>query len=336
MRWGIISTGRIARVFADHLPSSRTGRLVAVASRDVARVHGFGDVRAHGSYEALLADDGVDAVYIATPHPMHARWAIAAAGAGKHVLCEKPLAMNASEVEAILQAARAGGVFLMEAFMYRCHPQTSKLVELLRDGAIGDVRAIEAVHSFKAPDVPTSRLLANELGGGGIMDVGCYCVSGARLVAAVALGADGDIEPVELTGSGRIGVTDVDDWATATLRFDGPITAQLATGIRVDQQPLLRVVGSAGSIVLHEPWLPDVRGAAEIVVRRSGAPDEVIDVSSDRGLYAYQADVLADAVAAGAREASFPACTWADSHANARTLDRWRAAVGVSYEADRG
>jgi predicted dehydrogenase len=335
LRWGIISTGRIARVFAEHLPTSNTGRLVAVASRDAARVSGFGDVRAHGSYEQLLADADVDAVYIATPHPMHARWAIAAAEAGKHVLCEKPLTMNAAEAQDVVDAARRSGVFLMEAFMYRCHPQTAKLVELLRARAVGEVRGIEAVHSFRAPDVPDSRLLANALGGGGIMDVGCYCASGSRLVAGAALGLDDAAEPIDVQGSGHVGVTNVDDWATATLRFDGGITAQLATGIRVDQQPLLRVVGSQGSIVLHEPWLPDVRGATGIVIKRAGHTDEVIRVPTDRGLYAYQVDVLAEAVQRGAAQAAFPACTWADSLANARTLDRWRAAVGVTYEADR-
>ncbi len=334
MRWGIISTGRIAHVFADHLQSSQRGRLVAVASRDISRVRGFGDVRAHGSYEALLADGEVDAVYIATPHPMHARWAIAAAEAGKHVLCEKPLAMNFAEAEAVVEAARRHGVFLMEAFMYRCHPQTKALVELLRSGAIGEVRAIEAVHSFRAPDVPTSRLLSSELGGGGILDVGCYCVSGARLVAAAVMGADGGVEPVEVTGSGHIGVTGVDDWATATLRFDRGLVAQLATGIRVDQRPKLAIIGSEGSILMGEPWLPDVRGASNIVIRRAGHADEVVKARGERGLYAYQADVVADAVAEGATQASFPACTWADSLAQASTIDRWRSAVGVSYAPD--
>src|SRR5690349_8015078 len=121
MRWGIISTGRIAGVFARDLPTSDTGKLVAVGSRDIERARSFGkNVRAHGSYEALLADDDVEAVYIATPHPMHAQWAIRAAEAGKHILCEKPIAMNLAEAEAVIEAAHRNGVFLMEAFMYRC------------------------------------------------------------------------------------------------------------------------------------------------------------------------------------------------------------------------
>jgi len=333
LRWGIISTGRIARVFADQLTTSTSGRLVAVASRDRARAEAFGAPHAHADYDDLLSDDDVDAVYIATPHPLHAMWAIRAAEAGKHILCEKPLAMNIAEAEAVIEAARRHNAFLMEAFMYRCHPQTSALVELLRSQKIGDVRVIEAIHSFAGSDSPTSRLLANDLGGGGILDVGCYCMSGARLVASVALGVVA-AEPLDVSGTAHIGATDVDEWAVAALRFDGGIVAHLSTGVRVDQPPRLAIYGSRGTIVLTEPWLPDVRGAPEITVT-SGDATEVIRSVTDRGLYAYEADVVALSVAEGRTEADFPACTWDDTLANARALDRWRRAVGVSYDADQ-
>jgi aryl-alcohol dehydrogenase-like predicted oxidoreductase len=191
------------------------------------------------------------------------------------------------------------------------------------------------VHAFRAPDIPDSRLLANELGGGGILDVGCYCVSGARLVAGVALGISGRAEPIDLEATGHVGVTGVDDWAKATLRFDGGIVAELSTAVRVDEPPRLEIIGTEGSILLNEPWLPDARGKAGIVVRRKGRlRKEVVRVRGDRGLYAYQADVLADAVAAGRTQAEFPAPTWDDTVANMRTLDRWRAAVGVSHPPD--
>jgi predicted dehydrogenase/aryl-alcohol dehydrogenase-like predicted oxidoreductase len=333
LRWGIISTGRIARVFANDLKATDSGRLVAVASRDLDRARAFGDATAYGSYDELLADDEVDAVYIATPHPMHARWAIRAAEAGKHVLCEKPLGMNLAEAQAVVEAARSRGVFLMEAFMYRCHPQTQALVDLLTSRAIGDVHVIEAVHSFRGPGDPSSRLLAKELGGGGILDVGCYCVSGARLVASAALGVEA-ADPVRVTGTGHIGATGVDEWAVGTLGFDGGIVAHLATGVRVDQPPRLAIYGSEGSIVLRAPWLPGLHGHPEIVVRR-GRDEEVVRSKAKGGLYALEADVVARCVAAGERQAPFPACTWNDTLANARTLDRWRHAVGVTYEADK-
>src|SRR5262245_34718066 len=137
LNWGILGTGAIARKFARALVPSRTGRLLAVASRQQAPADAFardfGITRAHGTYQALLDDKDVDAVYISTPHPFHAEWAICAARAKKHILCEKPIAMNHAEAMAIIEAARENGVFLMEAFMYRCHPQTQKLMELLRD-----------------------------------------------------------------------------------------------------------------------------------------------------------------------------------------------------------
>src|SRR5947207_8248822 len=132
-----------------------------------------------GSYDALLADAQVQAVYIATPHPLHAEWAIKSANARKHVLVEKPMGLNHAEAMAIVEAAIANDVFLMEAFMYRCHPQTRKLVQLLQSGAIGDVRVIHASFAFHWPKPwnPVSRLTSNALGGGGILDVGCYCTS---------------------------------------------------------------------------------------------------------------------------------------------------------------
>ena len=136
LRWGILGTGAIANTFATALPQSRTGRLVAVGSRTADSARKFaarhGDGRAHGSYDALLADPEVDAVYIATPHPQHAEWCIRAARAGKHILCEKPITLNHAEAMVVAEAAREAGVFLMEAFMYRCHPQTQRIVELIR------------------------------------------------------------------------------------------------------------------------------------------------------------------------------------------------------------
>ncbi|MCM8788874.1 MAG: Gfo/Idh/MocA family oxidoreductase, partial [Candidatus Omnitrophica bacterium] len=233
LSWGIISTGSIAGAFAEGIGKSETGSLVAVASRDIKKAQVFAEKfnvpKAYGSYEQLLQDSLVEAVYIATPHPTHAEWAIKAAEAGKHILCEKPIGINHAEAMAIIEAAAENNVFLMEAFMYRCHPQTKKLVELLQQKVIGDVRVIQATFSFYASFNPESRLYNNSLGGGGILDVGCYCTSMARLVAGVA--TTGEIaEPVELKGYGHIGSTGVDEWAIAAVKFPNDIVAQLSTG----------------------------------------------------------------------------------------------------------
>src|SRR3954466_6670488 len=174
LRWGILGTGRIASAFAAALAETDSGTLVAVASRDQATADRFGDKfgvpHRHAAYELLLADPDVDAVYIATPHPHHAEWAIRTAEAGKHILCEKPLTLNQPTSMAVVDAARRNDVFLMEAFMYRCHPQTQELVALIRGGAIGEVRLIEATFSFRSGSAPDSRLYSNALGGGGILD----------------------------------------------------------------------------------------------------------------------------------------------------------------------
>ena len=187
IRWGIIGTGRIAREYANALMEAQDNRLLAVASRRAEAAEAFAlpypNVTAQQTCQQLLDDPEVDAVYIATPHPQHAEWTIRALQSGKHVLCEKPLGINHSEVMAMVDAAAQSGRFLMEAFMYRCHPQTRRLLELVNDGAIGELRHIEASFGFHAPFDARSRLFANDLAGGGILDVGCYPMSAARLLA---------------------------------------------------------------------------------------------------------------------------------------------------------
>jgi predicted dehydrogenase/aryl-alcohol dehydrogenase-like predicted oxidoreductase len=337
VRWGILSTGAIAHRFATELADSQTGRAIAVASRSADTAEAFGDAhgidRRHSTYQSLLDDSEVDAVYIAPPHPQHAEWAIRAAEAGKHILCEKPLALNYAEAEAVVEAARRHDVFLMEAFMYRCHPQTRRLVELLREGAIGDVRVVEAVHSFKGSSDPAGRLLANELGGGGILDVGCYCMSGARLVVGASQGV-AFADPTDISGAAHIGASRVDEWAVASLAFEGGIVAHLATGVQVYQPPVLIVHGDLGSITVPAPWLPGVDGArmTEILVHRAGAPLERVAVEAERGLYANEADQVGACIRAGKRESS--AMSSADTLGNMASLDRWRATVGVVYDSE--
>src|SRR4051812_30052947 len=172
LAWGILGTGSIANAFAEGLATSQTSHLIAVGSRSKESADKFADkhkvATRHASYEALLADPKVQAVYIATPHPLHAEWAMKCADANKHVLVEKPIGMNHAQAMAIIEAAVANDVFLMEAFMYRVHPQTLKLVELLKQKVIGDVKMIQATFSFHWPKPwnDTSRITSNALGGG--------------------------------------------------------------------------------------------------------------------------------------------------------------------------
>ncbi|MBI4580490.1 MAG: Gfo/Idh/MocA family oxidoreductase [Planctomycetes bacterium] len=336
--WGIISTGRIAGSFARALATSRRGELVAVASRTAQAAEQFAATfkapRWHASYEALLDDPAVQAVYIATPHPVHAEWAIRAAQAGKHILCEKPLTMNHAEAVDVIEAARRHDVFLMEAFMYRCHPQTHRLVELIRGGTIGEARVIQATFSFNAPYDPAGRIYANELGGGGILDVGCYCASMARLIAGVAAGGD-FAEPTDVAGFGQVGPTGVDHHAVACLGFPGDIVANLATGVDVNMENVVRIFGSKGHVHVPTPWTPGTNGGTtRIHVHVEGKPHaRTIPVQTDRWLFAIEADVVAENL--DRRQARPPAMTWDDTLGNMKTLDRWRAAVGVAYHCER-
>jgi predicted dehydrogenase/aryl-alcohol dehydrogenase-like predicted oxidoreductase len=352
LSWGILGTGTIARTFACALPSSRTGRLVAVASRTVEKARQFvnehavrpHDVTAYGDYDALLSDPAVQAVYISTPHPEHAYWAVRCAAARKHVLCEKPIGLNDAEAAAIVEAAREHGVFLMEAFMYRCHPQTARIVELIREKAIGDVRVIQAAFGFRAPYDPQSRLYNNRLAGGGILDVGCYPVSMARLLAGAAVGKP-FADPTDVQGVARLGATGVDEHATAVLKFPGDIAANVATAVAVELDNTVRVFGTDGHLFIPNPWIPAREGGeVTFYLHKAGAKEpEPITVKADRNLYAYEADVAAEgiwrtssAAASGPRgQAAPPAMTWDDTLGNARTLTRWRRSVGLTYEAER-
>ncbi|HEY4023076.1 MAG TPA: aldo/keto reductase [Pseudonocardiaceae bacterium] len=333
LAWGILGPGGIARAFAGQLPQSKTGQLVAVASRDLARANDFakefGADKAYGDYAALLADDEVDAVYVATPHPWHFEWSLRAINAGKHVLCEKPLTLNHAWSMALVEAARRADVFLMEAYMYRCHPQTRRLVELIGSGAIGEVRHVESSFSFAADVRTDGRLYDPNLGGGGILDVGGYPMSMARLIAGAATG-QAFADPVSVTAVGRIGETGVDEWTTASLRFADGVTAAVSCGIRLARENTLRVLGSEGYLVVEQPWLPSRTEATTIELHRVGAETQEI-VIEPRGLYAAEADT----VAAHLADRQAPEMSWADTLGNMAALDRWRAEIGLVYPHER-
>lgn len=335
--WGILATGRIAGIFAQGVARSQQSRLVAVGSRSGAGAERFarefGVPRAHASYEALLADPEVQAVYIATPHPQHVEWAVKAAEAGKHILCEKPLGLNHAEGMVMAEAARRQGVLLMEAFMYRCHPQTAKIVELVRSGVLGEIRLIQAAFGFNAGFNPESRLWANAAAGGGILDVGCYPVSMARLIAGAAAGR-AFADPVAVTGAGQLHPeTGVDVVAAATLKFAGGIVAQVATSVGVHQDNSLRIYGTAGMLHVPSPWIPPSEGAEARMMLTVGGKAEEITVVAAGALYGLEADAVATALAAGQREV--PAMAVADTLGNLATLDRWRAAIGLVYEQEK-
>ncbi len=337
LRWGLLNTGSIAKAFANGVRKSELGILTAVGSRSLESAQRFASEfeipKAHGSYEALLADPEVDAVYISTPHPHHAAWAVKAAEAGKHVLCEKPLTMNAAEAMVVEAAARENDVLLMEAFMFRCSPLCAKLVEIVESGVLGELRVIEAVFSFKAGFNPEGRLFNNALGGGGILDVGCYTMTAARRLAGAALGLP-FAEPLELRGSANLLETGVDGWAVASLKFPGGILAQLSTGVQLQQENRIVLVGTEATLRSKNPWIPAKEGGSNLIeLERPGHKAEEILVESAEWLYGIEADTFARAALAGLRDV--PELPIADTVGNMRALDQWRQSAGLTYEAEK-
>jgi predicted dehydrogenase len=243
----------------------------------------------------------VQAVYIATPHPQHIEWVIKAARAGKHVLCEKPISLTRTEALPAVEACRAAGVLLMEAFMYRCHPQTAKIVEIVRSGALGRIGLVQAAFGYANAFDATSRFWNRALGGGGILDVGCYPVSFSRLIA----GADRGVafaEPVKVSGAvQRHPQTGVDTWAAATLEFASGMIAQVSTSIAVTQDNSARVYGTDGWLHIPQPWIPARESGVVKFFQYRGAetaPQEIV-IESGEWLYGLEADAFAAALQAG-------------------------------------
>ncbi|MDP6380171.1 MAG: aldo/keto reductase, partial [Phycisphaerae bacterium] len=337
VKWGILGTGKIAHTLARAIGASRTGELVAVGSRRAETAAEFANEfnvsKAYASYDELLADADVQAIYISLPNHLHAEWTIKCAEAGKHILCEKPLATNHAEAMAAVDAVRFHDVFLMEAFMYRCHPQTARLAEMIRDGAIGEVRLIQSNFSYNMGPQYENIRLSNPAAGGAIMDVGCYTVSISRLVAGASLGTD-FAQPVEVKGCAHIGdVSRVDEQSTAALKFDGGIVANVACGTQVAADATLCIWGSKGHILVANPWFPG-KGESHITLRRDGAEAEDIVVTAEDELYSIEVDTVARHIEN--RQAPAPCMTWEDSLGNMRILDRWRKSVGLVFDAEKG
>lgn len=225
-----------------------------MASRDGARAQAYasehGIARAHGSYDALLGDDELDAVYISLPNGMHHEWTLNAVEAGKHVLVEKPYSRRAAEAEEAWDAADRAGVVVMEAFMWRHHPQAAKARSLVAEGAIGRLRTIRTTFSFPLYDHANVRMVA-DLDGGALMDVGCYCISGARLLGG---------EPERVFGEQVLGPTGVDVDFYGTLRFPNDVVAQFDASFTLPKRQRLEAVGEEGTLVLEAPWRSDWGG----------------------------------------------------------------------------
>jgi len=285
LRLGLLSTARINGAVLAGAAATDAVEVAAVASRDHARAEAYaaehGIARAHGSYEALLADPDVDAVYVSLPNSLHVEWSIRALEAGKHVLCEKPLTRRPADAEAAFGAAERAGRILAEAFMWRHHPQALRLQELLRDGAVGEVRMVRAAFSFTSVREGDVRLQAS-LDGGALMDVGCYCVSGLRLAAG---------EPVLVSGRQVTGGEGVDVRFTGTAAFAGGALASFDCGLDLPRRAQLEVIGADGVLFLADPWF----GRSPVIELRRDGETELVEAQA-ADAYACELEDFAAAV----------------------------------------
>lgn len=311
LRWGVLSTANIGRVAVNPaIQSSANGVLVAVASRGADRARDFAEAtgipRWHGTYEGLIEDPEVDAVYVPLPNSLHREWAIRAAQAGKHVLCEKPLALTETECREMEDAATQAGVLLMEAFMYRFHPRTQRVVELTRQGYLGAFRNLRSTFTFRLTR-PGNIRMDPELGGGALMDVGCYCVNVARTVAGA--------EPVEVHARANWADTGVDAEMTGLLRFADGAMAHFDCALTQERCEAYEVQGEDGYLRVPRAFLPGTADAVMEEVRGRGARTDHVVPGADE--YRLMVEHFADCALTGA-PLRYPA---SEAALNMRTIE---------------
>ncbi len=307
LHWGLLSTARINRALIPPLRVSPRNRLLAVGSRSQDSANAYAREwnipKAHASYEALLADPEIDVIYNSLPNHLHKEWTIKAVEAGKHVLCEKPIGLTPAEVDEMAAAAQKHGKVVAEAFMYRHHPQTLKVKELVESGAIGKLQLIRGSFTFRMKTEVNIRLNP-EMGGGSIWDVGCYPISYARYLAGA--------EPVEVFGAQVRGASGVDDSFFGQMKFPGEIYAQFDSGFRTPYRTHLEVVGSEGTITVPSPFKP---GLDESITLYREDRTEQLSIPRQE-LYIGEVEDLADCILTG----KTPRVTLADSRANVAAI----------------
>lgn len=307
LNWGLLSTARINRAVIKPLRASKRNQLLAVASRTQESADNYAREwsipRTHGSYNALLADPDIDVIYNPLPNHLHAEWTIKAVQAGKHVLCEKPLALSVQEVDAIRDAARKHGRIVMEGFMYRHHPQTLKVQELVKSGSLGTLKLIRGSFSFLLTREGDVRLNP-AMGGGSIWDIGCYPISYARMVVGT--------NPLEVFGWQVTGPTGIDETFAGQLRFANDVLAQFDSSFVVPFHTFMEIVGSEGTLNIPRPFRPETD---ENIYLTRGDKTETIKVPGQE-LYTGEVENMADAILLGQE----PRVSLEDSRANVAVI----------------
>lgn len=290
LNWGLLSTARINRALIKPINASKRTRLLAVASRSISSAEAYAREwkipRAHGSYEALLADPEIDVVYNSLPNHLHAEWTIKALQAGKHVLCEKPIALSLSELDGMAQAAKKSGTVLAEAFMYRHHKQTLKVKEIIDSGEIGKIQLIKGAFTFTLDREDNYRWMT-KMGGGSIWDVGCYPISYARMLVGA--------EPVEVFGWQVTGQGGSDDSFIGQMKFNDGIHAQFDCGFRSPSRSMIEVVGSEATLSIPNPFKPGLKN--EVFLTRKEKTKKI--TVSGTELYLGEVEDMCDVILFG-------------------------------------
>ena len=342
IRWGIIGPGSIAHNFADALKQAYSGELIAIASKTSTKLQEFGNKYQiknefrFNDYDTLLENENIDAVYIATPHVFHADLSIRAAGKGKHILCEKPGAVNFAEASKVIEKIKEAGVFYKEGFMYRCHPQIPALINIIKKNTIGKIKRITSSFGFDMQKVIADhRLFDKKLAGGAILDVGLYPVSLSRMVAGAAVGKK-FINPVSISAKARIGETGVDEIASAKLTFENDIIAEVSTAIMQNMDNNAVIEGDIGKIIIDDPWMPGKDGGpynTKIRIIKDGK-EEIEEFKGPEHLFFFEAELASQTIAKQRTEVPHPGMTWDDTLGNIKVLDMWRKEIGYNLDED--
>lgn len=323
VRWGILGPGNIAKRFASDLKRTEGAVLQAIASRSADRAEAFreqfGGETIHTSYEALAEDPNVDIVYVATPHVFHLECSKLCLDRGKPVLCEKPLAINAAQVRDMVECARRNDTFLMEGMWTRFFPIMGEVRKRIGDGAIGEVRMVQADFGFRCGWNPESRLLSPALGGGGLLDVGVYPMSFFFMLLGT---------PIEVQGQAHVGETGVDEQAAWICKYAKGELAIGATGVQTATPQVGTIIGTEGRITLDSPWWKPAR----MTVASKGSDPEVIEMPYDGGGFQFEAAAVGQAVSDGLKE--HPLMPLDESIAIVETMDSLRAQWGVKYPCE--
>ena len=342
IRWGIIGPGSIAHNFADALKQAYSGELISIASRTSNKLEEFGNKYQiknefrFNDYDALLENEKIDAVYIATPHVFHADLSIRAAGKGKHILCEKPAAVNFAEASRVIEKIKEAGVFYKEGFMYRCHPQIPALINIIKQNTIGNIKHITSSFGFDMQKViPDHRLFDKKLAGGAILDVGLYPVSLSRIVAGAAIGKK-FINPISISAKARIGETGVDEIASATLTFENNIVAEVSAAIMQNMDNNAIIEGEYGKIIIDDPWMPGKDGGpynTKIRIIKNNK-EETEEFKGPEHLFFFEAELASQTISKQRNEVPYPGMTWDDTLGNIKVLDLWRKEIGYHLVED--